>query len=61
MTIPYKQTVIPLCDEVDPRAAAIGAVNTVVNRGNSKSLPGMGRLSSLQIFSPRVANLAMRL
>ena len=33
VTIPYKQTVIPLCDETDPRAAAIGAVNTVVNRG----------------------------
>ena len=33
VTIPYKQTVIPLCDEVDPSAAAIGAVNTVVNQG----------------------------
>ena len=33
VTIPYKQTVIPLCDEVAPQAAAIGAVNTVVNRG----------------------------
>lgn len=32
VTIPYKQTVIPLCDEVDSAAAAIGAVNTVVNR-----------------------------
>ena len=32
VTIPYKRTVIPLCDQVDPRAAAIGAVNTVVNR-----------------------------
>lgn len=32
VTIPYKQTVIPLCDEVEPRAAAIGAVNTIVNR-----------------------------
>lgn len=32
VTIPYKQTVIPLCDEVDPLAAEIGAVNTVVNR-----------------------------
>lgn len=32
VTIPYKQAVIPLCGEVDPRAAAIGAVNTVVNR-----------------------------
>ena len=33
VTIPYKQTVIPLCDEVEPRSAAIGAVNTIVNRG----------------------------
>jgi len=33
VTIPYKQTVIPGLDWVDPRAAAIGAVNTVVNRG----------------------------
>lgn len=32
VTIPYKQTVMALCDEVDPRARAIGAVNTVVNR-----------------------------
>ena len=32
VTIPYKQTVMSLCDEIDPRAAAIGAVNTVVNR-----------------------------
>ena len=32
VTIPYKQTVIPLCDEVEPRAAAIGAVNTIVNQ-----------------------------
>ena len=33
VTIPYKQLVLPCCDEVDPRAKAIGAVNTVVNRG----------------------------
>lgn len=33
VTIPYKRTVIPLCDQADPRAAEIGAVNTVVNRG----------------------------
>ena len=32
VTIPYKRTVMPLCDEIDPRAAAIGVVNTVVNR-----------------------------
>ena len=32
VTIPYKQLALACCDEVDPRAAAIGAVNTVVNR-----------------------------
>lgn len=33
VTMPYKQAVMPLCDEIDERAARIGAVNTVVNRG----------------------------
>ncbi len=33
VTIPYKETVIPYLDNVDPVAAKIGAVNTVVNRG----------------------------
>ncbi len=33
VTIPYKETVIPFCDEIDEAARAIGAVNTVVNRG----------------------------
>ncbi len=32
VTIPYKQFVIPYCDEIDPKARAIGAVNTIVNR-----------------------------
>ena len=32
VTIPYKQAVIPYLDELDPKAAAIGAVNTIVNR-----------------------------
>ena len=33
VTIPYKKLVMEYCDEIDPRAAAIGAVNTVVQRG----------------------------
>lgn len=33
VTIPYKQTVMPLLDEISPTAARIGAVNTIVNRG----------------------------
>lgn len=32
VTIPYKQAVIPHLTEIDPMAARIGAVNTVVNR-----------------------------
>ena len=31
VTIPYKQTVMPLCDTLDGAAIEIGAVNTVVN------------------------------
>ena len=33
VTIPYKQAVIPFLDEISPEAEAIGAVNTIVNRG----------------------------
>ena len=33
VTIPYKETVIPYLDEISPEARAIGAVNTVVNKG----------------------------
>ncbi|WP_420854396.1 shikimate dehydrogenase [Sorangium cellulosum] len=31
VSMPYKQAVIPLLDEIDPVAARIGAVNTIVN------------------------------
>ena len=33
VTIPYKEKVIPYLYEIDDRAKAIGAVNTIVNRG----------------------------
>ncbi len=32
VTIPYKQTVIPYCDECDESVTKIGAANTLVNR-----------------------------
>ncbi|MGP8052022.1 MAG: shikimate dehydrogenase family protein, partial [Desulfobaccales bacterium] len=32
VTIPFKEEIIPLIDELDPQAARIGAVNTLVNR-----------------------------
>ena len=33
VTVPYKREVMPFLDEIDPGAAAIGSVNTVVRRG----------------------------
>jgi len=33
ITIPHKVAVMDLLDEIDPEARAIGAVNTVINRG----------------------------
>ena len=33
VTIPYKQVVMPYLDEISPQATAIGAVNTVVRKG----------------------------
>ena len=32
VTIPYKKDVIPFCEELSPRAIAMGAVNTIVRR-----------------------------
>lgn len=32
VTIPYKTDVIPYCEELDEKAKAIGAINTIVNR-----------------------------
>jgi shikimate dehydrogenase len=32
VTLPHKQTIMPLLDEIDPVAKEIGAVNTVINR-----------------------------
>ena len=48
VTIPFKETVMALLDEVDPAAAAIGAVNTIINRdgrlaGYNTDGPGLVR------------------
>lgn len=34
VTIPYKKTVLPLCDELSPLAREIGSVNTLVRRAD---------------------------
>ena len=49
VTIPYKQDVIPYLDEISDQAAAIGAVNTIVNRdgrlwGGNTDFAGMSAL-----------------
>ncbi len=36
VTIPYKQAVMPWCDEIDPAAQAIGSVNTLVRGRDGK-------------------------
>jgi shikimate dehydrogenase len=34
VTVPYKETVLPLLDEIDDLASSIGAVNTIVKKDN---------------------------
>ncbi|XP_031498922.1 bifunctional 3-dehydroquinate dehydratase/shikimate dehydrogenase, chloroplastic-like isoform X1 [Nymphaea colorata] len=39
-TIPHKEAAVVCCDEVDPIAKSIGAVNTIVRRGSDGKLVG---------------------
>lgn len=51
VTIPHKEAVIPLLDEITPVAKVIGAVNTVVNRDGSLvgyNTDGAGFIDSLK-------------
>lgn len=59
VTVPHKRAVVPLVDELTPQAAAIGAVNTIVNRDGrliGDNTDGIGFLRSLTDaadFDPR--------
>lgn len=59
VTVPHKELIIPLLDEIDAAAGRIGAVNTVVNRqgrliGYNTDAPGFLRaLRTTLDFSPR--------
>ena len=59
VTVPHKECIIPLLDEIDPAAQRIGAVNTVVNHqgrliGYNTDAPGFLRaLRDTLDFSPR--------
>lgn len=51
VTVPHKEAVARLVDELDPAAAVLGSVNTVVNRGGrlvGYSTDGMGFVRSVQ-------------
>lgn len=51
VTVPYKQAVIPLLDEVDPLTARIGAVNVIVRAGDGRlvgyNTDGLGGVRAL--------------
>ncbi len=59
VTVPHKEAVLPLLDEVDPAARLIGAVNTIVNRDGrlvGYNTDGLGLLAALRDdlqFGPR--------
>ncbi|MBE0503968.1 MAG: shikimate dehydrogenase [Desulfuromonadales bacterium] len=65
VTVPHKERIIPLLDEIDPAAQRIGAVNTVVNRqghlvGYNTDAPGfLCALRETLGFSPRQKNIVM--
>ena len=51
VTIPYKEMIIPMLDEVDDAVRACGAVNTVENRGGrliGHITDGLGMISAIQ-------------
>ncbi len=55
VTIPFKEDIIPLLDEVEPRAARMGAVNTVVNREGrlmGSNTDWLGAVAALQEKTP---------
>lgn len=57
ITSPYKKTIIPYLDDLDKRAEAIGAVNTVVNENDKwvgYNTDGDGYLRSLTSVFPSV-------
>ena len=63
VTIPHKEAVLAYLDDVDPEAAAIGAVNTVVNRDGrliGYNTDGAGFLAALKSearFVPKKRNV----
>lgn len=65
LTIPHKEAVLPLLDQIDARAALIGAVNTVVNRQGrliGYNTDGLGFLRSAEQeldYHPKQSQIVM--
>jgi len=61
VTIPHKETIMAAMDEIDPVAKAIGAINTVVNRGgklcgcNTDYLAATGELEKVTPLAGKTA------
>jgi shikimate dehydrogenase len=58
VTIPHKEAIIPLLDEIDPLAQAVGSVNTVTNDGGKligSTTDGRGMLRALADASEDLA------
>ncbi|HWI86344.1 MAG TPA: shikimate dehydrogenase [Sphingomonas sp.] len=63
VTIPHKQAVMPLLDRIDPVAAAIGAVNTIVPRdgilvGHNTDAPGFLEPLRRELAEPHLLRTA---
>jgi shikimate dehydrogenase len=64
VTIPHKQAVVPLLDELTPAAAAIGAVNTIYLRQNKligANTDAPGFLADLKRFIASIPNCASKI
>ena len=64
VTIPHKESALPLLDEVDDLARRVGAVNTIVNRdgrlsGHNTDVEGFLRALAECAFDPVRANVAI--
>ena len=64
ITVPHKTAIMPLLDEIDPLAEAIGAVNTMVNDGGrfiGYNTDGLGYLKGIKQEVPSFSDCNMLL
>ena len=64
VTFPYKEAILPLLDAIDPDAAPIGAVNTVVVRdgrliGHNTDTTGFARAIAEEIADPKAGPVVL--